>query len=162
MVRVVTNIEMPRSLHGDEPKGINADLRSLRELYLLSPVQMTAYGRTVEEDLFYDPESQCAVAYDKAPDGRKLEGFVQYRLDEDRSSARIDNMYVANNKRKRGAGRALVEKVVEEARQRGIEEVQLYSTQSAEKIYKRLGFTVVRRPGSELTKMRISTKTPQA
>jgi GNAT superfamily N-acetyltransferase len=143
MTRVVTKIEMPHSLRGTEPVGLYKDIDSLREMYKESPGAVVTSDTGIVDELFHNQEgASCLAAYEKDADGRHLQGFAQYVLDADIAYGSIDNLFVDEDARRKGAGGALIQRVLKEAREQGIETVNAYATKSAISLYEKQGFVV--------------------
>lgn len=148
MTRVTTKVEIPHVLNGPRPVGIEADIAALRDLYLESPGRLAVSDQGIVDELFYNPiGAECIVAYDKDAQGRTLEGFVQYIVEPDLNDVHVENLYVDSDRRKKGVGRALMEKVFQEARRQGMDAVKLYASDSdAVNFYERIGMHEAKGP----------------
>lgn len=159
MSLVVTPIEYPRALTGAEPKAVDYDAAVLRDMYRRSPAPTATNDQAVHEELFDNDEGlKCAVAYDKTGNKRTLRGFVQYAIEPEYGFAQINNLYVEQSDRKRGVGRALLERVVSEAESSGVGEVELFATENAVPFYTRLGFIQDMTDESEYPRMILHLK----
>lgn len=142
MTRVVTSLELPHSLTGTEPIGIRKDMTSLVQMYQQSPGINSLTDHALEE-LFDNPECiDCVVAYDKSANGRHLEGFAQYIIEPEYDFAQINNLFVDETGRGKGTGRALLAKIIAEATDQGVHEIDVHATEESVGFYQKLGFVL--------------------
>ena len=112
-----------------------------------------AFAASVEDDFALDPDfvrrslanehEQAVFGYFEAEQLRGIVGLVRASKLKQRHAATVWGMYVSASARRRGAGRALLDAAVAQARAWGVEQVQLAVSDAApqaKRMYQAAGF----------------------
>ena len=112
-----------------------------------------AFSASIDDDVGLDPEfvqrslanepEQAVFGYFEAGRLRGIVGLVRASKLKQRHAATVWGMYVSAGTRRRGAGRALLDAAIGQARAWGIEQVQLSVTDTApeaKRMYEAAGF----------------------
>ena len=112
-----------------------------------------AFSASIEDDVALDPDfvrrslnnerEQAVFGYFEGDRLRGIVGLVRASKQKQRHGAMIWGMYVSAGTRRRGAGRALLEAAIAQARAWGVDQVQLSVTDAApqaKRMYEAAGF----------------------
>ncbi len=145
-------VSIRRAIHEDAEAIIETHVRSIRETCFkdYTPEQIEAWaGRSFKKYLWCQTMDRDFV-WSVEIEG-KVQGFGHLAL-MDEISGEIMGLYFTPELQGRGAGKKLLQIIKDEARIRGIKELNLYATITARKFYETQGFMQI--PGDFSIEMR--------